>query len=132
MGNRVATLLDILSSQQFQTTILLTLGLDTQQIADLLETSDRTVSKSLSDCLVRAECRSLEDLAARLRFENKNELYDVRLKKELAELQSAVRRMFENTISANYGRSCHDFGQKEIEFQFRHARVRRQDFRALQ
>ena len=58
MGNRVATLLDILSSQQFQTVILLTLGLNNQQIADLLETSDRTVCGSLSDCLVRAKCRS--------------------------------------------------------------------------
>jgi len=102
VGSRVATLLDILSSQQFQTIILHTLGLDTQQIADLLETSDRTVCRSLSDCLVRAECRSLEDLAARLHFENENELYDVRLKKELAELQSAARRMLESIVSANY------------------------------
>ena len=102
MGNRVATLLDILSSQQFQTVILLTLGLNNQQIADLLETSDRTVCGSLSDCLVRAKCRSLEDLAARLLFESENHLYDLRLEKELAELQSAVRRMLENIVSVNY------------------------------
>ena len=102
MGSRVATLLDILSSQQFQTVILLTLGLNNQQIADLLETSDRTVCRSLSDCLVRAECRSLQDLAARLLFESENELYDLRLEKELAELQSATRRMFENIVSGNY------------------------------
>ena len=102
MESRVATLLDVLSSQQFQTTILLSLGLDTQQIADLLETSDRNVSSSLSDCLVRAECRSLEDLTARLLFENENELYDVRLKKEVAELRSAALRMLENTVSANH------------------------------
>ena len=102
MGSRVATLLDILSSQQFQTVILFTLGLNNQQIADLLETSDRTVCRSLSACLVRAECRSLEDLAARLQFESENELYDLRLKKELAELQNAARRMLENIVSANY------------------------------
>ena len=102
MGSRVATLLDILSSQQFQTVILLTLGLNNQQIADLLDTSDRTVCRSLSDCLVRAECRSLEDLAARLQFESETELYDLRLKKELAELQNAARRMLENIVSANY------------------------------
>jgi DNA-binding NarL/FixJ family response regulator len=100
--DRVATLLDLLSSEQFRTTILLTLGLDIQQIADLLETSDRTVCKSLRDCLVRAECQSVEDLAARLLFENEKELYDVRLKKEVAELQSAVMRMLENTVSASY------------------------------
>jgi len=102
VDSRVATLLDVLSSRQFQTTILLTLGLDTQQIADLLETSDRNVSRSLSDCLVRAECRSLEDLTARLLFEHENELYDVRIKKEVAELRSAALRMLENTVSANH------------------------------
>jgi hypothetical protein len=102
VGNRIATLLDILSSQQFQTVILLTLGLNNQQIADLLETSDRTVCRSLSDCLVRAKCRSLEDLAARLLFESENHLYDLRLERELAELQSAVRRMLENIVSVNY------------------------------
>ena len=102
MGSRVATLLDILSSQQFQTLILLTLGLNNQQIADLLEISGRTVCRSLSDCLVRANCRSLEDLAVRLRFESENELYDLRLEKELAALQSAARRMLKDIGSANY------------------------------
>jgi len=101
VDNRLATLLDILSSQQFQTAILLALGLETRQIADLLETSDRTVCRAMNDCLVRAECRSVEDLAARLRFENQNELYDVRLDKELAELQHAARRMLERTVFPN-------------------------------
>jgi DNA-binding NarL/FixJ family response regulator len=99
MGSRIATLLDILSSRQFQTAILLTLGLNTQQIADLQETSDQTVCRSLRDCLLRAKCRSLEDLSARLLFESENELYDVRLKKELAELQIAARRMLEGVVS---------------------------------
>lgn len=98
MENRVATLLDILSSEQFQTTILLTLGLEIQEIADLLETSDQTVCRSLSHCLVRANCQSLDDLAARLLFENENKLYDARLKKELTKLQSAARRMLDNTL----------------------------------
>lgn len=78
------------------------LGLNNQQIADLLETSDRAVCRSLSDCVVRAECQSLEDLAARLQFESENELYDLRLKKELEELQNAARRMLENIVSANH------------------------------
>lgn len=102
MGSRVATLLDILSSQQFQTVVLLTLGLNNQQIADLLETSDRTVCRSLSDCLVRAKCRSLDEIAARMLFETENDLYDLRLEKELAELQTAVRRMLKNIVSVNY------------------------------
>jgi len=93
MGFRGSTLLDILSSQQFQTVILLALGLDTCQIADLLETSERTVYSSLSASFDRAGCRSAEGLAVRLLFEHKNNLYDERLDKVLAELQSAAKRM---------------------------------------
>jgi len=38
MGCRGSTLLDILSSEQFQTVILVALGLDTCQMADFFET----------------------------------------------------------------------------------------------
>jgi hypothetical protein len=43
MGCSGSTLLEILSSEQFQIVILLSVGLDTLQIADLLETNDWTV-----------------------------------------------------------------------------------------
>ena len=99
MGCRFSTLLDILSSQQFRTVILLTLGLDTRQIADLLETSERTVCSSLSQCFDQVGCRSVEGLAHRLLYECENDLYDGRLVKELAELQSAARRMLKNAAS---------------------------------
>jgi len=95
MGCRALTLLDILSSQQFRTIILLTLGLDICQIADLLETSEQTVHNSLSDCFDRAGCRNAEGLAVRLLYECENDLYDDRLVNELAELQSAAKRMLE-------------------------------------
>ena len=99
MEYQVSTLLDILSSQQFQTAILLSLGLDTCQIADLLETSERTVWRSLSDCFDRVGCRSAEGLAFRLSYEFENEMYDERLDHELAELQSAARRMLQRLAS---------------------------------
>lgn len=102
MEGRFFTLLDILSSQQFRTAILLTLGLDSEQIAHLLDTSEQTVRTSLSDCFDRTGCRTTQDLAARLLFESENRLYDARLDKELAELQNAAMRMLEDIVSANY------------------------------
>ena len=60
MDCRFSTLLDILSSEQFRTVILFTLGLDIRHIADLLETSERTVCNSLGQCLVQVGCRSVD------------------------------------------------------------------------
>jgi DNA-binding CsgD family transcriptional regulator len=100
MGFQPSTLLDVLSSQQFRTAILLSLGLDTSQIADLLETSERTVCISLSDCFDRVGCRSAEGLAFRLSYEFENNLYDKRLGQELALLQRAAKRMLEKLTSA--------------------------------
>jgi DNA-binding NarL/FixJ family response regulator len=97
--NLGSTLLDILSSEQFQIVILLKLGLNTLQIADLLETNEWTVSSSLSESLERADCRSAEGLTVRLIFEYENNLYDERLEKELAELQNAAKRMLGNVAS---------------------------------
>ena len=93
MGRRGSTLLDILSPQQLQTVILLALGLDTCQIADLLETGEGTVYSTLSDSFDRAACRSAERLAVRLTYEYENDLCDERTEKALAELQSAAKRM---------------------------------------
>ena len=95
MGCRGSTLLDILSSQQFQTVILLALGLDSCQVADLLETNERAVYSSLSDSFDRTGCRSVEVLGVRLVYEYDNNLYDERLEKALAEVQSAAKRMLE-------------------------------------
>ena len=101
MGCRSSTLLDILSSEQFRTAILLTLGLDTCQIADFLDTSERTVCSSVSQCFDQGGCRSVEELANRLLYECDNDLYDERLVKELAELQRAARRILEKAASPN-------------------------------
>ena len=95
MDGRVSTLLDILSSEQFRTVILFTLGLEIRHIADLFETSERTVCNSLGQCFAQAGCRSVDGLTQRLRYEWENDLYDERLERELAKLQSSARRMLE-------------------------------------
>jgi len=99
MGGSGSTLLDILNSEQFQTVILLSVGLDTFQIADLLEINEWMVNSSLSDSLDRTGCRSAEGLTVRLIFEYENNLYDERLEKELADLQNAVKRIFGKVAS---------------------------------
>lgn len=99
MGCRFSTLLDILSSLQFRTVILLTLGLDTCQITDLLETSEETVCSAVSRCFDQLECRSMEELAHRELYAYRNDLYDERLVTELALLQSAARRMLGKAAS---------------------------------
>jgi len=99
MGGSGSTLLDTLSSEQFQTVILLSLGLNTFQIADLLETNEWTVSSFLSDSLDRTGCRSAEGLTVRLIFEYENNQYDKRLEREVAALRNAARRMLEKVAS---------------------------------
>ena len=103
MDCRYYTLLDILSSEQFRTVILLTVGLDTFNIADLLETSEWNVCNSLVQCLGQVGCRSVDDLAHKLVYEWDNDLYDHRLEKELAKLQTAARRMLERIASTEPG-----------------------------
>ena len=98
---RYYTLLDILSSEQFRAVILLAVGLDTLVMADLLETSEWNVNNSLLQCLDRVGCRSVDGLAHKLLYEWDNDLYDHRLEKELAKLQTAARRMLERIASTN-------------------------------
>ena len=98
---RYYTLLDSLSSEQFRAVFLLTVGLDTSNIADLLQTSERNVGNSLLGCLVPARCRNVDDLARKLLFEWDNGLYHYALEKELEKLQTAARRMLERVASNN-------------------------------
>jgi hypothetical protein len=114
MGCRGSTLLDILSSEQFQTVILLSVGLDTLQIADFFETDEWTVCSALSESLDRTGCRSEEGLTVRLTFEFENNLYDERLEKELAELQNGAKRMLgkvASTLSETVESSKHPFAR---------------------
>ena len=99
MGCRFLTLLDILSSEQFRTVVLYTLGLDTCHIADFLETNEWTVCDSLGQCFAQVGCRTVDGLSQRLMHEWENDLYDESLERDLAWLQSAARRMLERIAS---------------------------------
>ena len=98
MGSKFLTLLDILSSQQFQIIILLASGLDTYQMADLLAISEQNVRRLICDSSDRTGCRSPEELSARMIFEHQNRLYDNRLRKELADVQRAAKEMLARTF----------------------------------
>ena len=94
MGYRFTTLLDTLSSLQFRTVVLLSLGLDTWHIADLLATSEQTVWTCLFDSLRRSGCRDVHELRARVLHECDNDLYDeTMLKREMAPLQYAAQKI---------------------------------------
>ena len=99
MDCRFSTLQDILSSEQFRTVILFSLGLDVCHIADLLETSERSVCNSLGQCFVQLGCGSVHELTQRLLYEWDNDLYDERLERELVWLQTAARRKLEKIAS---------------------------------
>jgi DNA-binding NarL/FixJ family response regulator len=95
MKSPAPTLLDLLTSQQFRIALLITLGLNVSQIAELLETTQEGVYDSLAESLKRADCADTTALAFRLLEEVEQDLYDERLKEELAELQKAAKRMLE-------------------------------------
>ena len=94
MAHRFTTLLETLSSQQFRTVVLLALGLETWQIADLMATSEQSVLTCLSDSLRRTGCRDAEELSVRALQECDHDLYDEsRLKREMAPLQDAAQKI---------------------------------------
>ena len=105
MGSPCSTLLDVLTSQQFRTVTLLTLGLHVSQIADLLETSEEHVCRSLDESLQRADCPDTTTLALRLLNECERDLYGEGLREELAGLQKAAQRMLEK-IKLAFGRDA--------------------------
>lgn len=95
MANKLSTLMDILTPQQFRIVILLGLGLDDEQIATFLEISQHDYARYLLELYGRLGCFSRNDLAARLLFELDQELYDrVQLKKQLAGVTARAKQMF--------------------------------------
>ena len=100
MANRVSTLIDVLTREQFRTAILFTIGLEIYQIADLLETPAHDIRCLLDDGCHRSGCRNVQELALRMLYEFENDLVDeTRLKNELAELQTAAKRMLDAVAS---------------------------------
>lgn len=98
MDCRWTTLQDALSSMQFRTVVLVSLGLETWQIADLLGTNEHTVVTSLNDSLRLTGCKDAEEISVRAFHECHNDLYDeTRLKREMGSLQDAAKKILERS-----------------------------------
>lgn len=98
MGCRLTTLQDALSPLQFRTVVLLSLGLETWQIADMLDTNEHTVLTCLTDSLRRTGCRDAQELSVRALEECDNDLYDdMRFKQEMASLQNSAQKILERS-----------------------------------
>ena len=98
MDCRWTTLQEALSPTQFRTVVLVSLGLETWQIADLLGTNEHTVVTSLNDSLRLTGCRDAEELSVRAFHECHNDLYDeARLQREMAPVQDAAKTILERS-----------------------------------
>ena len=98
MACRLTTLQDALSSMQFRTVVLVSLGLETWQIADLLGTNEHTVVTSLNDSLRLTGCRDAQEISVRAFHECHNDLYDeTRLQSEMGPLQAAAKKILQRS-----------------------------------
>jgi len=98
MGFRLTTLQDALSPLQFRTVVLLSLGLEAWQIADMLDTNEHAVHTCLTDSLRRTGCRDARELSVRALQECDNDLYnEMRLEQEMASLQNAAQRILQRS-----------------------------------
>ena len=100
MACRLTTLQDALSPMQFRTVVLVSLGLETWQIADLMGTNEHTVVTCLNESLSLTGCRDAQEISTRAFHECHNDLYDeTRLQREMTSLQDAAKRLLERSGS---------------------------------
>ena len=100
MDCRWTTLQETLSSMQFRTVVLVSLGLETWQIAELLETNEHAVVTSLNDSLRLTGCRDAQEIAVRAFHECHNDLYDqARLQREMGSSQNAAKKILERSTA---------------------------------
>lgn len=98
MDCRWTTLQEALSPMQFRTVVLVSLGLETWQIADLLGTNEHTVVTSLNDSLRLTGCRDAQEISVRAFHECHNDLYDEsRLQREMGSVQDAAKKILERS-----------------------------------
>lgn len=101
MDCRWTTLQETLSPMQFRTVALVSLGLETWQIAELLGTNEHTVVTSLNDSLRLTGCRDAEEISVRAFHECQNDLYDeTRLQREMGSVPQAAKRILERSEDA--------------------------------
>ena len=100
MDCRWTTLQETLSSMQFRTVVLVSFGLETWQIAELLGTNEHTVVTSLNDSLRLTGCRDAQEIAVRAFHECHNDLYDeARLQREMGSSQNAAKNILERSAA---------------------------------
>jgi DNA-binding CsgD family transcriptional regulator len=98
MDCRLTTLQEALNPTQFRTVVLVSLGLETWQIADLMGTNEHAVVTSLNESLRLTGCRDAQEISIRAFHECHNDLYDeTRLHREMGSLQDAARRILERS-----------------------------------
>ena len=98
MDCRWTTLQETLSSVQFRTVVLVSLGLETWQIAELMGTNEHTVVTSLNDSLRLTGCRDAQEISVRAFHECHNDLYDeARLQREMSFAQDAAKNILERS-----------------------------------
>jgi DNA-binding CsgD family transcriptional regulator len=101
MDCRWTTLQETLSPVQFRTVVLVSLGLETWQIAELMGTNEHAVVTSLNDSLRLTGCRDAEEISVRAFHECHNDLYDeARLQREMEPVQGAAKRIIERSSDA--------------------------------
>ena len=98
MACRWTTLQEALNPMQFRTVVLVSLGLETWQIADLLGTNEHTVVRTLNDSLRLTGCRDAKEISERAFQESHNNLYDEsRLQRDMGFLQDAAKRILDHS-----------------------------------
>ena len=89
-----ASLLCILTPQQFRAAILVTIGLKNGGIAEFLGTTEHVVKNILRAIFDRAGCWNRVELALRFVCESEGSLYDqVKLRNEIADLETRAAQI---------------------------------------
>jgi DNA-binding CsgD family transcriptional regulator len=89
-----ASLMSVLTPQQFRATILVTIGRKNGEIAEFLGTTEHVVKNILRAIFDRAGCWNRVELALRFVCESESSVYDqVRLRNEIADLETRAAQI---------------------------------------
>jgi len=89
-----ASLMSVLTPQQFRATILVTIGLKNAEIAEFLGTTELVVKNIVRAIFDRAGCWNRVELALRFVCESESRVYDqVKLRNEIAELETRAAQV---------------------------------------
>ena len=92
----VPSLADLLEPMQFKALLLVTCGLENDQIAQCLRTTEQTIRNVLWNCYQRTGCRNSDELVRRYFCEVATGLLELgRMQRELAELEDRIAQILE-------------------------------------